>query len=429
MVNAPSADPGWIGTALPRLTTPVPGPASRAQLERLEAAECPASTARRDARAARGGVPGIVWASARGANVVDVDGNVYVDLCGGYGVAAVGYRHPAVVDAGTAQLQRLPNAMGEAFADATRIDLMEALTRRCGLPRVMFGSSGSDALEIAVKSARLATGRTEVVTFDGAYHGLSAGTLPLLGYEVELRQAPFRDLLGPSARRAAYGGPLPDLREVAAVVVEPVQGRGGMRAPPPGWLAALHAEARAAGALVVHDEVYSGLGRTGMFLAAEAERDPHGRPLRPDLLCLGKSLGGGFPIAACLGTEAAMAGWSAHPGALPTQTFQGSPLGCAMALATLDVLEMEQLPARAALVGADWAAELARVPGVRGVTGRGLMLGVAVDDAPGVTARMLRRGWIVLPCGEGGRAIGLTPPLTITTQQLRGAVAALAGCV
>lgn len=421
--------PDLDGTLLPQLRTPVPGPASRAWLDRLARAECPGSTARRQARTARGGSPGIVWASGRGANVTDVDGNVYVDLCGGFGVAAVGYRHPAVVHAGAAQLERLPNAMGDAFGDTTRVELMEALAARCGLPRVMLASTGSDAVEIAVKTARLATGRSRVVAFDGGYHGLTAGALPLLGYEAELRRAPLRGLYGPDARTAPYGGPLPDLDGVAAVVVEPVQGRGGMRAPPPGWLAGLHAAARRAGALVVHDEVYAGLGRTGTFLAAEAEQDAQGEPLRPDLLCVGKALGGGFPIAACLGTEAAMGAWADHPGALHTQTFQGAPLGCAMALATLTVLELEQLPARAAAVGAEWADALRAVRGVRGVTGRGLMLGVTVDDAPGVTARLLGRGWIVLPCGEGAPALGLTPPLTITTRQLRGAVVALAECL
>lgn len=412
------------GQDLPRLLTAVPGPASRAWVDRLARHECPAITARRARRAAAIGAADtdpIVWDEAVGANVRDVDGNVFVDLCAGFGVAAVGHRHPRVVAAGQAQLGRLPHAMGDAFPDRRRIELLERICALTGMDRVIFGSSGSDAVEAALKTARVATGRARVVSFSGGYHGLASASLAAIGYHVEAFREPFAPMLGTHVTVAPYGGELPDLRDVAAVLVEPIQGRGGMRAPPDGWLASLHAAAHAAGALVIHDEVYSGLGRTGALLATD---------LRPDLLCLGKALGGGFPISACLGTAAAMDAWGASKGeAIHTQTFLGNPVGSAMALAVLDVIAEEGLIVRAAEEGAWFAAALAAVPGVTGVTGRGMMLGVHMADSLGVTRRMLERGYIVLPCGEHAEALGLTPPITTTREQLAAAVAALAACL
>lgn len=409
------------GLDLPVLCSEIPGPRSRAWVDRLAARECPAVTARRARRAASIGAADtdpIVWAESLGANVRDVDGNVFVDLCGGFGVGAVGHRHPAVVAAGQAQLALLPHAMGDAFPDPRRIELMEALCARTGLDRVLFGTSGSDAVEAAIKTARLATGRDRVLSFTGGYHGLASAPLAAIGYHRRAFQEPFAALLGTHVDLAPWGGPLPALAPYAAVLVEPVQGRGGMRAPPPGWLAEVHAAARAAGALVIHDEIYCGLGRTGRFLAAEEQ---------PDLLCLGKALGGGFPISACLGTAAAMDAWGASTGeAIHTQTFLGNPVGCAMALAVLDVLDAEGLVARARTEGAWLAEACAAVPGVRGVTGRGLMLGIAMNDTLAVTRKLLARGYIVLPAGEHAEVLGITPAYTVARAQLQGFVDALA---
>lgn len=399
--------PAALGNALPRLVTPVPGPRSRAWVDRLALRECPAITARRARRAAAIGAADtdpVVWAEALGSNVVDADGNVFVDLCAGFGVAAAGHRHPAVVAAAAEQIGRLPHAMGDAFPDVRRIELMEALCARTGMDRVILGLSGSDAVEAAIKTARIATGRARYVTFTGGYHGLASASLAAIGYHVEAFQGPFRPLLGRHVRVAPWGGDWGDLGDVAAVLVEPIQGRGGMREPPEGWLAALHRAARAQGALVIHDEIYSGLGRTGGFLATALE---------PDLLCLGKALGGGFPVSACLGRAAAMDAWGASTGeAIHTQTFLGHPVGAAAGLAMLGLVDGLDLPGQARAKGERWARALARVPGVEGVTGRGLMLGVRVPDSLRATRRLLERGWIVLPCGEHAEALGLTPPVT-----------------
>jgi acetylornithine/succinyldiaminopimelate/putrescine aminotransferase len=404
--------------------TEVPGPASRAWVDRLARHECPAITARRARRAAALGASDtdpIVWAEALGANVQDVDGNLFVDLCAGFGVASVGHRHPGVVAAGQDQLARLPHAMGDAFPDPRRIELLERLCALTGMDRVILGTSGSDAVEAAVKTALLATRRGRILAFSGAYHGLSSAPLAALGYHVDAFRGPFAAMLGTHVDHAPWGEDWPDLTPYAAVLVEPVQGRGGMRAPPPGWLERLHHAAHAAGALVIHDEIYAGLGRTGSLLAS---------PLKPDLLCLGKALGGGFPISACLGTAAAMDAWGASTGeAIHTQTFLGNPVGCAMALAALDVIVGDDLPARAASEGAWLAEALLATPGVTRVTGRGLMLGAHVADAFGVTRRLLARGWLILPTGERGDALGFTPPLTISRTLLEGAVAALQECL
>lgn len=411
---------------LPELKTPVPGPVSRAWVDRLAQRECPGITARRARRAATIGAADtdpIVWAEASGENVWDVDGNRFVDLCAGFGVASVGHRHPRVVEAGQRQLATLPHAMGDAFPDPRRIELMERLCAITMLDRVIFGSSGSDAVEAAFKTALLATGRRRILTFEGGYHGLAAAPLAAIGYHVDAFQRPFSALLGDFSDCAPYGGPLPDLATYAAVLVEPLQGRGGMRAPPVGWLRGLHEAAHAAGALVIHDEIYSGFGRTGTLFASQNAADPCPGP---DLLCVGKSLAGGFPLSACLGRAAVMDAWGASTGeAIHTQTFLGNPTGCAMALAALDVIEAENLTERARVTGARLTNALAQLPGVHKVTGRGLMLGVHMTETLRVTRHLLERGWIVLPCGERAEALGITPPLGIEVETVDAFVRAL----
>ena len=406
------------GLDLPRLVSAVPGAASRAWVDRLALRECPAITARRARRAAQIGAADtdpIVWAEALGANVKDVDGNVFVDLTAGFGVAAVGHRNPRVIAAVAAQLDVLVHAMGDAFPDPRRIELMEARAARTGMDRVILGTSGSDTIDAAVKTAVVATGRHRLVAFSGGYHGLAFGPLATLGYLRPTMREPFAGLLGEHVTFAPYGGAFPSFEGVAAVLVEPIQGRGGMRAPPPGWLASLHEAARAAGALVIHDEVYSGGGRTGRFLASE---------LQPDLLCLGKAMGGGFPVSACLGTAAAMDAWGASTGAaVHTQTFLGHPVGCAAALAALG--EIDRLLPGVAENGASFAAALRAVPGVTAVTGAGMMLGVHVRNSLQVTHDLLDRGYLVLPAGERAECLGLTPPYVLTADQAGGFVAAL----
>jgi 4-aminobutyrate aminotransferase/(S)-3-amino-2-methylpropionate transaminase len=407
------------GTQLPKVVTEVPGPSSRAWVDRLAARECPAITARRSRRASALGAAAddpIVWDQAAGANVWDVDGNRFVDLTAGFGVASAGHRNPAVVAAGSAQLARLPHVMGDAYPDTTRIELLERIAELTGLDRAILGSSGSDGVEAALKTGRMLSGKSGVLAFTGGYHGLSYGALAVTGYHGESFRGPFQAQLGTHVVRSEFGGEIPDLSDIGTVIVEPVQGRGGMREPPAGWLGALADKARAAGAALVFDEVYTGFGRTGDWFAFQDEA------VRPDILVLGKGMAGGFPISAAVGTAEAMDAWGASRGeALHTQTFLGNPVGCAMALACIGELEgiIPEVPETS-----EWLRdELTRRGHV--VRGRGLMLGIELGDTLALSRSLLRKGFIVLPAGEHAEVLGITPPLTITRPQLAAFLSAL----
>lgn len=403
---------------LPDVLTPVPGPQSRAWVDRLARRECPAITARRSRRADALGVADtdpIVWDRAAGANVWDMDGNRFVDLTAGFGVAAAGHANPAVVAAAMAQVQRLPHAMGDAFPDPRRIELLERLADRTGMDHGILGSSGSDAVEAALKTARMATGRDGVVVFERGYHGLSYGALSVLGYKRDAFQGPFAGQLGDHVHVAPWGAEVPELEGVGAVLVEPIQGRGGIRVPPAGWLAALRTACDNAGAVLIFDEIYSGFGRTGRWFAKDHF------DVEPDVICLGKGLASGFPISAAMGTRAVMEAWGASTGeALHTQTFLGNPVGCAMALANLDELERMDAPARARDIEA-WVRAESPLP----VQGHGAMLGLQTPDSLRLCRALLSQGYIVLPAGQDAEVLALTPPLVIERDQLRGALVAL----
>ncbi|MFT5683707.1 MAG: 4-aminobutyrate aminotransferase/(S)-3-amino-2-methylpropionate transaminase [Myxococcota bacterium] len=412
-----------LGTQRPVLVTSLPGPTSSAWIDRLAARECPAITARRARRAQALGAAAddpIVWEEAVGANVVDVDGNILVDMTAGFGVASVGHRNPAVVAAGTAQLAHLPHAMGDAFPDPVRIRLLERLAELSGMDRAILGSSGSDAVEAALKTARIATGRDGVLTFSGSYHGLSYGALSVTRYKAGAFRAPFAGQLGNHTIEADFGGEIPDLSEIGAIIVEPIQGRGGVRVPPDGWLAGLIDAAHAAGAVVIFDEIYTGFGRTGRWLALQG---PALNGRRPDLVCVGKGMAGGYPISACLGTAAVMDAWGASRGeALHTQTFLGNPVGCAMALAC--IAEVERLMPEVEGKGAGLKAALEATGLV--VRGAGMLLGVEIERSLAVSRGLMQRGYIALPAGESAEVLALTPPLMIHPDQLTGFLEALA---
>ncbi|MCU0670938.1 MAG: aspartate aminotransferase family protein [Myxococcota bacterium] len=413
----------------PLLVTEVPGPRSRAWAERLARVES------RNVTALAPDVP-IFWERAAGSNVWDADGNRFVDLGAGFGVANAGHAHPRVVAALRDQSERLLHAMGDLHPATVKVELLEALVRRFpgGAPaRAVLGSSGSDAVECALKTAQLATGRAGVVAFEGAYHGLGYGALDTT-WRALFRQ-PFAARL-PGATVFARFGDAADARRAAresrtpigAVLVEPIQGRGGERIPPDGFLRELRALCDAEGWRLIAVEVYTGVGRTGRWFACEHEG------VVPDLLCVGKGLASGMPISACIGTEAVMRAWPDPAGeAMHTQTFLGHPPGCAAALASMAVLEDEKLVARAAELGAIALAELRRrLAGrahLRDVRGRGLLLAVECDT--GETAlracgEALRRGVIVVPSGDRGEVVAITPPLSIERDLLLLALGLLA---
>ncbi|HEU4409331.1 MAG TPA: aminotransferase class III-fold pyridoxal phosphate-dependent enzyme [Polyangiaceae bacterium] len=426
----------------PQMVVRPPGPASRAWAQRASAVESPAFDARREARQqASGAEQGpIVYAEARGVNVLDVDGNCYVDLTAGFGAQLLGHGAEGPARALQAQAGRLWQALGDVYPADVKVALLERLAALYPEPgaRVLLGQSGADAITAAMKTALLATGRPGVVAFEGSYHGLSYAPLAASGLRASYRE-PFREQLSGRVRFVPFprwgGGDAEESLEavkaalapgdVGLVLVEPVLGRGGCVPAPKGFLAELVGVARAAGALTAFDEIWTGLGRSGAWLLGPAEG------ALPDLVCLGKGLGGGLPLSACVGRNGVMAAWAKGPGeVVHTATFHGAPLACATALAVLDEIEAGKLVERSARVGAwlrSWV-ERCQLPGVRDVRGRGLMVGVELAgaaEALAVSRALLAEGYIVLTGGTRGETLTLTPPLVIDEPLLVGFVEAL----
>ncbi len=402
----------------------------------------------------------IVWARARGVHVWDMDGRRYLDLTAAFGVANAGHANPRVVRAARHQLTVLPHAMGDVHPHALKAELVRMLSlmtfERWGdgmRGKTILCNSGFEAVEAAIKSAMLATGRPGVVVFTGAYHGLGYGTLnathrrffraPFVrqlggfGYfapfpdptdcHTSKRRQPPRDEAAMLDETLAAVDQMGRRHRIGAVLVEPVQGRGGIRVPPEGFLPALRRWCDESGAMLVLDEIFTGMARTGRLFACE-----HSRTI-PDLICLGKALTGGFPLSACVGRADLMdAAWPASSGeALHTSTFLGNPVGCAMALAHCKEIKRSRLVERSARMGKRLLSRLRSVEVSSGLQtnarGLGLMAGLELrrpDGSPATTAvlaavkEMLRRGFIVLPEGEHSNVLSFTPPLTITADQL-----------
>ena len=440
-----SAPDEAVGSALPLLVGPVPGPQGEHWIDILARHECPAITARRARRAENSGIDQdpVVWERALGSNVWDPDGNRFVDLGGGFGVASAGHANPQVLAAVRDQLDHLVHGLGDAFPSRRRIELAAALARITpgDLQQVIFASSGSEAVEAALKTAVMATGRSTVLAFEGGYHGMSLGILSASHYRPEFRQ-PFAGLLGGYAEWLPFGVCESQLRDhleaagglPAALLVEPVQGRGGNRCAPPGWLGMLRAVCDELGILLIFDEIFTGFGRAGSLFQAGS---PAADGAVPDLLCLGKGMSSGFPISACIGSERVMAGWSLSGGeALHTSTFLGHPVGCAASLAVIELfgsglLERAEILGR--YMGETLGALARRHPQRLGpVCGRGAMRGIGVqpaDDSMALCRRLLQRGYLVLPAGLRGEVLGFTPALTISRAQWDAALAALEDCL
>ncbi len=410
----------------------------------------------------------IVWDRARGCHVWDVDGRRYLDLTAAFGVAAAGHANGAVVRAGRRQMAWLLHAMGDVHPHPLKAALVRELSRVTferwqprGRGKTILGSSGFEAVEAALKTARLATGRPGVIAFEGGYHGLGYGALNVTHRDHFRRE--FRDQLREFGRFVPFPVDEPSLVEteravrrllrtggkngIGAVLVEPMQARGGIRVPPRDFLPRMRALCDQHGALLVLDEIYTGFGRTGRWFACEHSG------VVPDLICLGKALTGGFPLSACVGRADVMDAWPVSTGeAIHTSTFLGHPVGCAMALAQLAEIRRLDLPRRSARLGRQLLGALRelRAPGLHlEARGVGLMAGLEVglpgrkgaggSSARGATAgtaatavvwrlvtALLRRGFVFLPEGEHGEVLAWTPPLTITEEQLIASVEAVA---
>lgn len=445
-----SADSPGMGTLLPNIRVPPPGPVSRELATRLSEVES------RNVTYLTSTFP-VFWKEARGANVVDVDGNLYLDLTGAFGVASAGHTAPGVVEKVRAQAGSLIHGMGDVHPPVAKLELLEALGRIAPWPsaRAILSSSGSEAVESALKTALLATGKPGILAFEGAYHGLTLGALstthredfraPFLPYLYPgVAFAPFPtsegegeesaeeclDRVAQILRSGTDGG-----HRIGAVLVEPIQGRAGVRIPPPGFLEEVGRLAREAESLLIFDEIFTGLGRTGRMFGFLHEN------VVPDLLCVGKGLGGGLPLSACVGPEDIMSAWPLSTGeALHTSTFLGNPLACAAGVAFLRELEEGGLVERSNVLGRSFRMELRRalkeLPSVKKVRGRGLFLGIEFHDPAtrepmvGAGARIaekaLGEGILVLPAGPQGEVVELTPPLVLTESQMDWVVPVLA---
>jgi 4-aminobutyrate aminotransferase-like enzyme len=397
----------------------------------------------------------VVWERARGCHVWDAEGRKYLDLTAAFGVAAAGHANPRVVRAGQVQMAKLLHAMGDVHPHALKANLARELSRitfgrwpssKVRRSKVIFCNSGFEAVEAALKTAMLATNRRGVVAFEGAYHGLGYGALNAT--HREHFRGPFIPQLGGFARFAPFPTTSKELPHavaqvrsllksggVGAVLVEPVQARGGIRVPPNGFLPALRRLCHQHGTLLILDEIYTGFGRTGKWFACEHSRTA------PDLICLGKALTGGFPLSACIGRADLMdAAWPVSGGeAIHTSTFLGHPVGCAMALAQIVEIRARNLVPQAALLGKYLLRELQTAIKPKelqvSIRGLGLMAGVELRLLAGAPAAfetlrvvkaLLRAGFIFLPEGPHANVISFTPPLTITRAQLASAVRALA---
>ena len=392
----------------------------------------------------------IVWARAQGVHVWDDSGRKYLDLTAAFGVAVAGHANKKVVRAARNQMGQLLHAMGDVHPHAGKAKLARELSAitferwGAGEGKVIFTNSGFEAVEAALKTAFLATGKPKVVAFEGGYHGLGYGALNATHRE-HFRE-PFRRQL----REFATFVPFPQTAEeianletilrktvgrgdYGAILLEPIQARGGIRVPPKSFLPFLQRIGRENGILLIADEIYTGFGRTGSWFGCELTRSV------PDLICVGKGLTGGFPLSACVGKSAVMdSAWPVSTGeAIHTSTFLGHPVGCAMALANIKEIRRLDLTAASERKGKLLLSELKKIRSRRfilQVRGVGLMAGVeltSLSRAPETEAslaiikELLHRGFIFLPEGEHSNVIAFTPPLTVTEAQLRKAVAAL----
>jgi acetylornithine/N-succinyldiaminopimelate aminotransferase len=370
----------------------------------------------------------IAIAEGRGSRVRDVTGREYVDLTAGWGVCAIGHCHPRLVEAITTQAGRLMQTTN-LFYTLPQLDLAERLGTilPAEITRSFFLSSGAEAMEGALKLAHRATGRTKFVSTQKSFHGRTLGALSIIGQEKH--RAPYQRILNegcfvPFGDLDAAAKAIDE--NTAAFVVEPVQGEGGVNPAPPGYLAGLRELTRRQGALLVLDEIQTGIGRTGKWLALEWD------DVVPDVITLGKGLGGGFPVAAFVCSEdvAKTVSLGDHGG-----TYAGNPLACAAANATLQVIEDDGLVARAAELGAKVQSRLARFAAehptrAANPRGRGLLIGMDLLDADAaatLSLRALERG--VMVNVTAGTVLRLFPALNIPEAELDEALGVVLGLV
>jgi 4-aminobutyrate aminotransferase / (S)-3-amino-2-methylpropionate transaminase / 5-aminovalerate transaminase len=425
--------------------TDIPGPKSRAVIDRAGAVIAEALTIHAP----------VVIDHGRGAAITDVDGNTLLDFSGGLGCHIVGYSHPKVVEAAQHAAARFSHTDFSVIPYESYVELAERLVRVTGGGdrRVFLANSGAEAVENAVKIARVATGRPAILSFEGGFHGRT-----LMAMTLTSRHAPYKTGFGPFAPEV-YRLPYPypyrsahpddagklaleaierafttvvDPATVAAAIVEPIQGEGGFVVPTPDFLPGLQDLLRRHGILLIADEIQTGCGRTGRFLASDHAG------IDPDMVTLAKSLASGYPLSAVVGRAEVM---NAPGDSTIGGTYVGNPVACAAANAVLQVIEEEALVDRAEEIGKQirsrWEEVARDVPEIGEIRGVGAMIGVEfVDDpetknpAKDLVGRLVAdttgRGVVAVSCGIYKNVVRHLLPLVITDEQLAEGLDAVA---
>ena len=408
---------------VPHLVTEIPGPKARAHVVYDETWTSPSLP-----RA----YP-IVPVRGQGLTVEDIDGNLFLDFAAGIAVTSTGHSHPQVVAAIKEQAAELIHFSASDFYLPIYAELCERLAKitpiKGGRARTYLGNSGAEVVETSIKLARFATGRPYVVAFLGAFHGRTYGAVSLTGSKAKYH-AQFGPLL-PGIYHAPFGtveglrwfdevlfDKLVPANEVAAIIVEPIQGEGGYIVPEDGFLPGLRELFDKHGILLIADEIQSGVGRTGAMWAVDLW------DVKPDILLTAKGIASGMPIAAMVARADLLERWSAgHHGS----TYGGNPIACAAALVTLDLIE-SGLVENAATRGAQAMTGLRQIadrfPGlVRDVRGRGLMIGIEFDSSAHADEAQwacFQRGLLVLECGKS--SVRMSPALTVSEAEMTTAL-------
>lgn len=436
---------------LPKVRLKVfPGPKSQKLTAELRRFECPQITY-------IGGVFPVFFKKAQGINITDVDGNRFIDLTSAFAVTSIGHSHKVIQKALIEQSKNMIHGMGDIHPNEEKVLLAKKLSEITpgNLNQTIFSSTGFEAVETALKTAVMHTKKTGVIAFTGAYHGLGYGTLSVTHRE-DFRK-PFLKQLG----NFSYFAPYPDPRvygekaaetslkavrsilkkarrskhPVGCILIEPIQGRGGIVVPPQNFLKELRALCDEASVLLIADEVFTGFGRTGTMFAVDKSG------IVPDLLCLGKGMGGGFPISACIGTTRVMFSWGVSTGdSVHTSTFLGNPLGSSVALAVIKEIEDRRFVDRSKQMGEHFRRKLHDLklhhPLIGDVRGAGLMIGMELVENRSLDAKSshkvkpataktkafieeaLKSGLILLPSGLHHNVISITPPFVISEKEI-----------
>lgn len=440
------------------------GDRSQKYVDALAQVECPGLTARRARSDREIGVQRdpIVLSHGEGAFLWDADNLPYVDMGACFAVAAYGHANPELIQTLNEQAAKLMHGMGDVYPTDIKIDFLKELAKIApgNLSGALLSQSGAEAVESAMKMAEIATKRHRFIAFESCYHGLSYGALSVTAHQNEFKK-PFISRICQqttyvpyaNCKRCAFcqspdscqfacirhidrllSAPAGGATDTAAIIAEPIQGRGGDVVPPKGWLTELKKLCEKHHILLILDEIYTGFGRTGAMFACQHEN------VVPDIICLGKALTGAFPLSAALASPDVIAHWKLNTAeAIHTSTFLGNPMGCALGLKALEILQRDHLPQRAQIEGEFLLAEFKKLQNkypqiIADARGIGLMLGLEMADekmnpltnlALDIVDRLRNKGFILLTSGPWGHVVSIAPPLIIPHECLVAFIDAL----